>query len=751
MGRGTPYQKKWALKFGIAISELDPITSQVTSCICLFCKFLGRSTVVSAVRKRKSTGNVQFWNYPFRSENIETHMQTQHVEDYHDFLQMSSDEKTAFWASKTSRLQTLHSHWDLSSDTVTFNISASVINDIIGELMFNEEDDLAAADQEEDDNVDDAVAQAKKLAARAAISKRRAMELFVEQEDGSYVAKIKTPLKFELSIGFVSAGMSFRQTAEAVGMTHRLCKIAKLAGLNDTIVGQWVRILVGGCLQQIANLLADDDLWAFALAFDGSTHRGTTFFDVRIRFGFHGVLYNMHVIALPQFDRHTAANIVNLLVKLMNALYPRWRKKIIGVASDGEPAMTGRIQGVVTKIVEQGEFDVIRVWCIPHQMDLVVRATTEAIDQGEWIDVVYKLSVYLRAQSNLILSMGVTCPKKTNRWLHLGMVVDFLLKYNARITSYIADRPANAARPPVLTSTFWVITAAVAPAIARMNRTFVELQDRSLIISQQRGFLESMMADLVVLFSIKHARTDAAGMAELRVDQLYKEDEWWVEYSSMIEFIEDLGMHANDNWDTLDDEDDDTSGTKAHVLRVLCEYAVKTIIALEKMQAERDQNNHAAVLEAPACMPADLARMRPKLFRDDILTPRLAHVQLFFKPDEIASIDQDHRDLVKAYKDEPGVKAVLDSHSHNTKFNDGWNSIGVARFSQLRRFCSGLAAVFANTTSVESDFSILKWEKDEFRMNLLDLLLEGIFQAKQFELLGQLRPNPVPHADDDDA
>ncbi|RHY03788.1 hypothetical protein DYB25_009113 [Aphanomyces astaci] len=169
------------------------------------------------------------------------------------------------------------------------------------------------------------------------------------------------------------------------------------------------------------------------------------------------------------------------------------------------------------------------------------------------------------------------------------------------------------------------------------------------------------------------------------------------------------------------------------------------------MQAERDEINHAAMLEAPACMPVDLAKMRPKLFLDDIMTPCLARVRLFFSADGVASIDQDHRDLVKAYKDEVGIKAIIDAHSNKTNFNDGWYSFDRARFSQLHRLCSGMASVFAKTTSkVESDFSILKWEKDEFRMNLLDLSLEGIFQAKQFKLLGLLDPNPVPKADDDD-
>jgi len=46
-------------------------------------------------------------------------------------------------------------------------------------------------------------------------------------------------------------------------------------------------------------------------------------------------------------------------------------------------------------------------------------------------------------------------------------------------------------------------------------------------------------------------------------------------------------------------------------------------------------------------------------------------------------------------------------------------------------FCGGLANVFANTTSIESDFSILKWEKYDFRHSMMNLMLEGIFQAKQ--------------------
>jgi hypothetical protein len=53
------------------------------------------------------------------------------------------------------------------------------------------------------------------------------------------------------------------------------------------------------------------------------------------------------------------------------------------------------------------------------------------------------------------------------------------------------------------------------------------------------------------------------------------------------------------------------------------------------------------------------------------------------------------------------------------------------QFDSLCAFVGGLATVFANATSVESDFSILEWEMDKNRTFLMHLSLEGIFQAKQ--------------------
>jgi hypothetical protein len=97
--------------------------------------------------------------------------------------------------------------------------------------------------------------------------------------------------------------------------------MSKLSGINDLIVGQYVRVLVATSLQMIADMLDDDMVWAFSLVGDGSTHRGKSFFDLRMHICLKGQLLNLHLAAIPMFDRHTALNIFNMFVKFLDALY----------------------------------------------------------------------------------------------------------------------------------------------------------------------------------------------------------------------------------------------------------------------------------------------------------------------------------------------------------------------------------------------------------------------------------------------
>jgi hypothetical protein len=64
-------------------------------------------------------------------------------------------------------------------------------------------------------------------------------------------------------------------------------------------------------------------------------------------------------------------------------------------------------------------------------------------------------------------------------------------------------------------------------------------------------------------------------------------------------------------------------------------------------------------------------------------------------------------------KGNPGSKLLIDKLDHSIVFNMGWDDLK-GHFEHLRMLCGGLANAFSNTTSVELDFSILKWEKMTF-------------------------------------
>ena len=94
--------------------------------------------------------------------------------------------------------------------------------------------------------------------------------------------------------------------------------------------------------------------------------------------------------------------------------------------------------------------------------------------------------------------------------------------------------------------------------------------------------------------------------------------------------------------------------------------------------------------------------------------------------------------MLRAYREEPPFKAAVDKCSDaRTDFDAGWAHLD-ARFPALQAFCGGLASIFPNTSTVESDFSVIGWENDEYRQSLTDFSLESILHAKQFDHIRRL-------------
>jgi hypothetical protein len=87
------------------------------------------------------------------------------------------------------------------------------------------------------------------------------------------------------------------------------------------------------------------------LAGGNSTHYGQFFFDLCLRTYYYGDLMNIHLVAVPMFERHTAENMFNTVIKFLDALYGRWRDKLIRMSSDRKNTMISCHFGFVTRMV----------------------------------------------------------------------------------------------------------------------------------------------------------------------------------------------------------------------------------------------------------------------------------------------------------------------------------------------------------------------------------------------------------------
>jgi hypothetical protein len=268
------------------------------------------------------------------------------------------------------------------------------------------------------------------------------MKLFYKEDDAPvYTVTIKDILRFDLAMDYVVIGLSFRHTAIAIQKAKDCTKMAKLVGLR--ILSQYMRVLVAVTLQLIAYILDDESVWAMSLVGDGSAHHDQSFFDLHVRVCYHGELVNLHLVAMPMFKRYFAVNIFNLIAKFMDTLYIKWCAKLIGVSTDGDNTMMGRHAGVITCLVDCTDNDVMRIWCAPHQINIVVKVAAEGIDNDIWVKLAYMFSVYLRMQDNLIIAMNVKCPKKTNRWAHLGHLLNFYKSYCCLFLEHTKDKRPN--------------------------------------------------------------------------------------------------------------------------------------------------------------------------------------------------------------------------------------------------------------------------------------------------------------------
>jgi hypothetical protein len=121
---------------------------------------------------------------------------------------LSSEEKENYFNECIKKTNTLDHHFDHDKDTYEFFLSIEIVEVIIGDLFFRNDEQLE--DIDDDDDEQNSTDAARKKLVKKQNEKQNAMKLFCKKDDVLvYTVTIKDCLCFDLAMDYVSIGLSF--------------------------------------------------------------------------------------------------------------------------------------------------------------------------------------------------------------------------------------------------------------------------------------------------------------------------------------------------------------------------------------------------------------------------------------------------------------------------------------------------------------------------------------------------------------
>ncbi|KAH9563585.1 hypothetical protein CY35_05G133100 [Sphagnum magellanicum] len=474
------------------------------------------------------------------------------------------------------------------------------------------------------------------------ITRARLLESFVPTLDSSedagdagnvswYAITVTNTKQFQLVVTQV-----IMETKEVLG-------IGSIGSCSEGIVSRYARFICAMNLQCIAELLRQ--CWAFSVALDMATHMAThmatSYCDVCICICHKSTVHDFHLLFILVHERHAGEIIFNTFAKAMDALFPDWRETIIGASSDGEKKMTGRHQGVITRIHRVAKLGFMRSFYLAIPDTFYSTFTL--------------LVAYLCRQQNFISDERSQCPLICDtRWLNMIKVTIWFDQHRLAVVVYLEEKKLNC----MLDNLWWILMLFVHEIAGIAAISCKSLQRHGALLCNQHHTLKHLA---------QHGAIDEA------THQLSDSSDYAVAFATVNGCMEDLGMFVKDRLSAMD------NGHRETLLRL----------------------STSAILE-------------------------LERLDYTFSNEEIENIGRQH----KAFS--------IDSFDDSAAYRDAWTSLHNT-YPLLEKFVGGLATIFPGTSTVESDFSVVKYEKNKNRMSLTDASLKGILHAKQYRRMHNLK------------
>ena len=167
--------------------------------------------------------------------------------------------------------------------------------------------------------------------------------------------------------------------------------------------------------------------------------------------------------------------------------------------------------------------------------------------------------------------------------------------------------------------------------------------------------------------------------------------------------MEDLGFFVKDCLAAMDNGNCDT-------LLQLSAAAIHGLVdGISAVITERNEDNEAYIKAALSVLPHQLLRILPCYF--SVYPQRhWERLDYTFSIEEIENIGRHNKALCDLYRRQPDVEISIESFDKGVAYQDDWNGLHNT-YPLLERFVGGLAIIFPDTSTVESNFLVVKYEK----------------------------------------
>ncbi|ETN13044.1 hypothetical protein PPTG_07990 [Phytophthora nicotianae INRA-310] len=440
-----------------------------------------------------------------------------------------------------------------------------------------------------------------------------------------------------------------------------------------------------------------------------STYLSISYLDVRIRVYYNEIILNLHLLAIPMHEGHTGEAMFDAVVPVLDVRCPNWRDVMLGITTDGERKMTGVNKGLATRFQKVCRSGFMRVWCGLHQLDLALQNTFKAAMKGRFFGYMTQTIAYLRRQGTLIRQMDTTAPLfQDTRW-ELIATVQYL----------VYETPSN------IDSTFRCQNTVI---------TFRSLEGTTALVTEQMAQMKKLSSDIQIMFGVRAVGDEDNSELDNRPTtlSLAENNAMVCDHAKILDLLQDNGSFAIKILDTI--------GTDAATLLAsdLASVMATFVERVNSIEPKRNEKNEPVEGELPPSLPREFVKLQGRDLSALILKHR-DRMAPHWTGEQIDAIEQEHSALCDQYRRHEQFRRSIDNDIEKVcTFEDAWNNAD-GKSPILKRFAGGLATTFPGTSTVESDFSILKWEKPPSKSRLTSFSLEGLLHAKQFALLNSIK------------